>query len=51
MPSFAEGFGMPVTEALMAGTPAICSDLPALREAGGAVPDSSIRSTVPPGRT
>jgi len=38
-PSFAEGFGMPVTEALMAGTPAICSDLPALREAGGEVPD------------
>ncbi|ABQ70361.1 glycosyl transferase, group 1 [Rhizorhabdus wittichii RW1] len=39
LPSFAEGFGMPVTEALMAGTPAICSDLPALREAGGAVPE------------
>lgn len=38
-PSFAEGFGMPVTEALVAGTPVICSDLPALREAGGAVPD------------
>lgn len=39
LPSFAEGFGMPVTEALLAGTPAICSDLPALREAGGEVPD------------
>src|SRR5690606_20770954 len=38
-PSFAEGFGMPVTEALLGGTPAICSDLPALREAGGDVPD------------
>lgn len=38
-PSFAEGFGMPVTEALLVGTPAICSDLPALREAGGEVPD------------
>lgn len=39
LPSFAEGFGMPVTEALLAGTPVICSDLPALREAGGGVPD------------
>jgi len=38
-PSFAEGFGMPVTEALLCGTPVICSDLPALREAGGDVPD------------
>lgn len=38
-PSFAEGFGMPVTEALLSGTPVICSDLPALREAGGQVPD------------
>ncbi len=39
LPSFAEGFGMPVTEALGAGVPVICSDLPALREAGGDVPD------------
>jgi glycosyltransferase involved in cell wall biosynthesis len=39
MPSFAEGFGMPITEALGAGVPVICSDLPALREAGGGVPD------------
>ncbi|WP_165322557.1 glycosyltransferase family 4 protein [Rhizorhabdus phycosphaerae] len=38
-PSFAEGFGMPVTEALLSGTPALCSDLPALREAGGTVPE------------
>jgi len=38
-PSFAEGFGMPVAEALQSGTPVICSDLPALREAGGMVPD------------
>jgi glycosyltransferase involved in cell wall biosynthesis len=38
-PSFAEGFGMPVTEALLSGTPVLCSDLPALREAGGSVPD------------
>lgn len=30
---------MPVTEALLCGTPVICSDLPALREAGGDIPD------------
>ena len=39
MPSFAEGFGLPVAEALTHGTPVVCSDLPALREAGGNVPD------------
>lgn len=38
MPSFAEGYGMPVTEALDLGVPVVCSDLPALREAGGDVP-------------
>lgn len=39
LPSFAEGYGMPVTEALSLGVPVLCSDLPALREAGGGVPD------------
>ena len=39
MPSFAEGFGLPIAEALAHGTPVLCSDLPALREAGGAVPE------------
>ena len=39
MPSFAEGFGMPVAEALAMGTPVICSDLPALHEVGVDIPD------------
>ncbi|WP_420143426.1 glycosyltransferase family 4 protein [Sphingobium sp.] len=39
MPSFVEGFGMPVIEALSAGVPVICSDISAHREVGGDAPD------------
>ena len=39
MPSFAEGFGMPVQEALAAGTPVISSPLPAIKEFAGDIPD------------
>lgn len=34
-PSEAEGFGLPVVEAMACGTPVVASDLPALREVGG----------------
>ncbi len=39
LPSFAEGYGLPVGEALAHGVPVLCSDLPALREVGHDVPE------------
>lgn len=38
-PSLAEGYGLPLIEALQAGTPVIASDLPIFREIGQDVPD------------
>ncbi len=37
LPSLDEGFGLPVAEALAAGTPVVASDLAVLREVGGTV--------------
>jgi glycosyltransferase involved in cell wall biosynthesis len=37
MPSFIEGFGLPVAEALARGAPVLCSDIPAHREVAGHV--------------
>jgi glycosyltransferase involved in cell wall biosynthesis len=38
-PSLIEGYGLPVIEALRAGTPVIASDLPVFREIGEGIPD------------
>jgi glycosyltransferase involved in cell wall biosynthesis len=32
MPSFAEGYGLPIVEALSLGTPVVCSDIPVFHE-------------------
>lgn len=38
MPSFAEGFGLPLVEAMEIGTPVIATDLPVFREIAGDIP-------------
>jgi glycosyltransferase involved in cell wall biosynthesis len=39
MPSWGEGYGLPIIEALALGAPVLCSDLPVFREVGGDVPE------------
>jgi glycosyltransferase involved in cell wall biosynthesis len=39
MPSLAEGFGVPIIEALAVNTPVLCSDIPVFREVAGELAD------------
>ncbi|MEO1330205.1 MAG: glycosyltransferase family 1 protein [Pseudomonadota bacterium] len=38
-PSFVEGYGMPIVEAMTLGAPVICSDIPVFREVAGDAPE------------
>ncbi|HMK29579.1 MAG TPA: glycosyltransferase, partial [Terriglobales bacterium] len=46
-PSQAEGFGLPVVEAMACGTPVLASDIPPLREVGGDAADYCPVADVP----
>jgi len=46
VPSFAEGFGLPPLEAMAAGVPVVCSDIPVFREVYG-TPCATWTRTVP----
>ena len=50
-PSFAEGYGMPLVEALGEGTPVIASDLAVFRELAGDIPDYLDPDDLPAWRT
>ena len=51
MPSFLEGFGLPVLEAQAVGTPVVCSDRGGLPEAGGDAALYATPTTRTPSRT
>lgn len=39
LPAFAEGYGLPLAEALTQGAPVLCSNNPVFREVGSDIPD------------